>query len=382
MECAPCIVPTRHLSPPAPRRPSFSPQSAALYAACWLPLLVVYIGVLTTMTGGQLSILAVIIAALLNTLGPALLGGAVWWLTGRVPVPPRFSSRFGALHLLFATVYVASWMGWELIILGPLGPARPPDPMLWIYVLPWQGILGFMMYAVVAGISYAVRGAYLVNDLAVTAATAERLRAEAELAALRAHLDPHFLFNTLHGVMQLLRDDPGHAERALERLADLLGYVLRLDRSRVRTVTLETEWQFVQSYLWLEQLRLGERLRVLASLDDDALACVVPPFTLQPLVENAVRHGIAGKPGGGTLRISAHVIEDQMELVVADDGLGAAAPPGESSPGLGIPAVLRRVRGHFGPERVTADITTAAGAGFCVRMTMPAQPTDEGEVLA
>jgi hypothetical protein len=369
------------LLPPAPRRPAFSPQSAALYAACWLPLVVAYIGVLTTMTGGQLSVLAVTVAALLNTLGPALLGIVVWWLTGRFPVPRRMSTRFAAAHLAFGTAYVASWMVWELIILGPLGPARPPDPELWIYVLPWQGIIGYMMYAVVAGISYAVRGAFMVNDLAVTAATAERLRAEAELAVLRAHLDPHFLFNTLHGVMQLLRDDAENAERALERLADLLRYVLRLDRSRVRSVTLDAEWRFVQSYLWLEQLRLGDRLKVVSALDDDALACVVPPFCLQPLVENAVRHGLAPKPGGGTLRVTARMIDDQIEIMVADDGLGAAEPPDESSPGLGIPAVLRRVRGYFGADRVTADITTSTGSGFVVRMTMPAHPTDDGENL-
>ncbi len=379
------MVPTVQMPPSAARRPSRS-RIAVVYAACWLPLVVVYIGVLTAMAGGALSAAAITVAALLNTLGPALFGAGVWWLAGRLPIPPRLSARlsvrFFTVHVAFATVYVAAWMAWEFVILGPFGPARPPDPALWQYVLPWQGILGLMLYGVVAGASYAVRGAFLVSDLAFAAENAERLRAEAELAALRAHLDPHFLFNTLHGVMQLLRDDAEHAERALERLAELLRYVLRLDRSRVRTVSLEAEWEFVQSYLWLEQLRLGDRLRIDALLDDDALACEVPPFTLQPLVENAIRHGIAPKPEGGTVRLRAQYAGDRLQLEVSDDGIGAVRPPDDSSPGLGIPAVLRRIRGHFGASHVTATLATAPQAGFCVRMSVPALPySDPARVI-
>ena len=341
----------------------------------------VYIGVLTTMSGGEMSIVAVTVAALLNTTGPAVLGAAVWQLAARMPIPPRISARFLLVHVGFAIVFVALWMAWEFAILGPFGAARSPDPALLRYVLPWQGILGLLLYFVVAAASYAVQGTFLMHDLALAAENSERLRAEAELAALRAHLDPHFLFNTLHGVMQLLRDDAAHAERALERLAELLRYVLRLDRARVRLVTVEAEWQFVQSYLWLEQLRLGDRLRIDASLDDDALACEVPPFTLQPLVENAIRHGIAPKPEGGTLRVRVRQVADRLHIEVSDDGMGASEIPNETSPGLGIPAVLRRVRGQFGAGRVTAELTTSPGAGFSLTMSMPALSSTD-EVLA
>lgn len=339
--------------------------------------MVVYIGVLTTMSGGELSIFAITLAALLNTTGPAFLGGVVWWLAGRMPIPARISARFLGVHVAFAIAFVAAWMAWEFVILGPFGPSRAPDPELLRYVLPWQGILGLMLYFVVAATSYAVHGTFLMHDLAFTAENAERLRAEAELAALRAHLDPHFLFNTLHGVMQLLRDDAEHAERALERLAELLRYVLRLDRARVRVVTVEEEWAFVRSYLWLEQLRLGDRLRVDAVLDDDALACEVPPFTLQPLVENSIRHGIAPKPEGGTLRVRVRHSGDRLHIEVSDDGMGAAEAPTEASPGLGIPAVLRRIRGQFGASRVTADLATSPGAGFSLTMSMPALPSSD-----
>jgi ABC-type multidrug transport system fused ATPase/permease subunit len=220
---------------------------AALYAACWVPLVVIYIGVLTASTAGQMSIVAVTIAALLNTLGPALLGIAVWWISGRVPLTKRIDVPFVGVHILLAGAFVSAWMAWEFLILGPFGPTRPPDSYIWRYVLPWQGVVGVALYVVVAAVSYAVRGVLAISRLATAAEIADSLRTEAELAALRAHLDPHFLFNTLRGVMQLLRDDPAHAEEALERLADLLRFILHLDRSGVRVVTLEAGWRFVPS---------------------------------------------------------------------------------------------------------------------------------------
>lgn len=346
---------------------------AALYAACWLPLVVTYIGVLTWMTGGTLTAVDVTVSALLNTLGPAVLGAGVWWLSGRLPIPSPLSVRFMAVHVAGALAFVGAWMGWEFLILGPFGPSRPPDSVLWQYVLPWQGIIGVMLYGIVAAVTYAMRGVLGMHTLAVAVAESDRRRVEAELAALRAHLDPHFLFNTLHGVMQLVRDDPPNAERALERLSDLLRYVLRLDRERVRAVAVEAEWRFVQSYLWLEQTRLGDRLRTDVEIDDDALACEVPPFTLQPLVENALRHGIAPRREGGTLRIRVRQVDDRLHVDVSDDGVGAAVAPGDDTPGLGLPAVLRRVRGHFGADVVTSAVATAPGAGFAVHIDMPAR---------
>lgn len=365
------LVPTL-TAPAAPRGHASRAQTAALYAACWVPLVVAYIGVLTWMTGGTLSVIAVTVGALLNTAGPAVLGAGVWWLAGRVPIPSPLSLRFFAVHALGTLLFVGAWTGWELLISGPFGPVQPPEEAMWRYVLPWQGILGILLYGVVASVSYAVRGALLVREFAVAAADAERLRAEAELKALRAQLHPHFLFNALHGVMQLVRDEPAQAERALEKLADLLRYVLRLDRVRARTVSLEAEWQFVQSYLWLERMRLGERLIVETSFDDDALTCQVPSFTLQPLVENAVRHGLAARDAVVTLTIRAEQTGDRLHLEVSDDGVGAASAPGDESPGLGLSAVVRRLRAIFGQDAVDVAVTTAPAAGFRVQLSLPA----------
>lgn len=346
-----------------------------VYAACWLPLALIYTIVLNVMANGTMPVVVALEAGVTNALGPALLGGAVWWVSGRVPFPERGLSRFVLLHAVLGATYAAAWTAWEYQMMGPEGRARSSDYALWHYVMPWQAVLGLCLYGLIAGVSYAVRGVTRSRDLRLVAERAERLCAQAELAALRAHINPHFLFNTLHSVAQLLRGEPARAESALERLSDLFRYVLRLDRQGVELVTLEDEWRFVQSYLWLEQMRMGERLAVDAVLDDDVLAYAVPPFTLQPLVENAVRHGLAPKREGGTLRIRAREAAGELLLEVSDDGAGADPAALANGTGIGVRAVRQRLAARHG-ERARTEVEGRAGGGFRVRLTLPAEMVD------
>lgn len=347
-------------------------RAVALYVAAWLPFVAIYAAVLEVMTQGAMSHPATLAAASANLAAPAVLGAGVWLVSRRIPWREDGIPLFLTVHAVLATAFAAGWVGWELLLLGPTGPVRAPTYEMWRYVLPWQAFVGFALYGVVAGTSYATRGVLRSRDLRLAAERAERMRAEAELAALRAHINPHFLFNTLHSVMQLLRDRGPDAEEALERLADLFSYVLRLERQRVDVVTLEDEWRFASSYLWLEQMRLGPRLRVETVFDEDALQCAVPPFTLQPLVENAVRHGIGPRPGGGTIRVAARELAGRLEIEVADDGVGAEPDRPTDDPGLGERAVHRRLAARFG-DAARASITTSPGAGYCVRLSLPAE---------
>ncbi len=342
-----------------------------MYGASWLPLVAIYAGVLVAMTDGTLSIAHILMAAFLNALAPAVMGIVVWTLSGRLPWPERRHSVFLATHAALSVGFAGGWVAWELLISGPFGPARPPDYALLRYVLPWQAIIGFILYGVVAGVSYAVRGILRSRDLQVAAERAERLRTQAELATLRAHINPHFFFNTLHCVSQILRTDPLRAEVALEHLSSLFRYVLRLDRHNVELVTLEDEWRFTQTYLWLEQVRMGDRLAVVSELDDDALECAVPPFTLQPLVENAVRHGLAPKRGGGTITVVAHEREGMIEITVADDGVGTTDDARTREVGLGSRAVSQRLLACYG-ARAQSRVVTAPGCGYAVTLTFPA----------
>jgi sensor histidine kinase YesM len=135
-------------------------------------------------------------------------------------------------------------------------------------------------------------------------------------------------------------------------------------------VPLGDEWAFVQHYLGLEALRLGSRLRISTELDPDALDAVIPCFTLQPLVENAVRHGIAPLPQGGSIRVSARLDGDHVTITVCDDGCGADPRAVAGADGHGLKALRRRVEARYGPSGSLA-IETAPGKGFTVVLTLP-----------
>jgi LytS/YehU family sensor histidine kinase len=213
----------------------------------------------------------------------------------------------------------------------------------------------------------------------------EAAAARAELHALRAQLDPHFLFNTLHSLTALARRDPAAVERGLETFGALLRYVLDANRrggAELRgastrpaddDVTLADELAFVRDYLALERLRLGDRLRVEESLDDDAHECLVPAFALQPLVENAIRHGIAPRASGGTLRLAATLDPpDTLVVEVADDGVGCDADAPSVAGGLGIALVRRRLAARFG-STARVEIATRPAQGFRVRVSLPVE---------
>ena len=358
--------------PPAPMTRA---RFALAYAACWIPIGVLY-GVVVMLQTGQVSAALAVRVGMENAVTPAVMGLGVWYLSRRYEWPEGRIWAFAGVHLLLAVVFGLTWTVSVYAMMGEAGRARMSEYVVWHIVLPWQWVFGVFLYGLVAGVSYALRAATRSRDLRILAERAERLRAQAELSALRAHINPHFLFNTLHTVTQLLRGDPARAEAALEHLSDLFRYALRLDRQRVELVSLEDEWQFVESYLWLEQLRMGERLRVDASLDDEALACAVPPFTLQPLVENAIRHGIGPSPAGGTLVVRAAERNGVLEIEVRDNGAGADAAAVASDAGLGVRAVRQRIQARHG-ARATAQVTSEIGKGFRVVLVLPAEPVPE-----
>jgi hypothetical protein len=148
----------------------------------------------------------------------------------------------------------------------------------------WQAVFGGLIYFVIAGGAYSWDNARRVREEAARAARADALRAQAELAVLRSQLNPHFLLNTLHAALGLVRRDPALAERALERLGEVLHYGLRMHRESLDQVALADEWAFVRSYLEIESLRLEERLRLSLEADPEAMSGLMLPFVLQPLV--------------------------------------------------------------------------------------------------
>jgi signal transduction histidine kinase len=345
-------------------------KSGVRWLSIWTPFVAAYGGILLVQSNGAMSALAALQAAAHLALVPGLLAIVVWWLTSIVLLPERKPLRFAAIHLALAAVFSAISTWWFIRPL--ITRADVPLPTVWRSVLPWQIINGLFMYGLIAAVSYAIRGTWGARDLRLATERAERLRAQAELAALRAHINPHFLFNTLHSVTQLLRSDPSRAEAALERLSDLFRYALRLDRERLELVSLEDEWRFTASYLWLEQMRMGDRLTIESSFSDDALACAVPPFILQPLVENAVRHGLGPSRAGGTVALRATEAEGRLTIDVCDDGVGAQPMAVENGTGIGVRSVRQRLEARHGAKS-RVEIVTAVGKGTRVTLTLPAE---------
>lgn len=308
----------------------------------------------------------------------------VWGLARRYPVERPVWGRRLALHagaalvvlLAMDVLYVFVQQGVD-VLFGK--PAAPFGDVFRRFLLN-ASAFDLLTYAglVMAGQMTAARREARARQAALERAERERLRAQArlsqaELTALRAHLNPHFLFNTLHAVSALMREDPARAEEALERLSELLRYALRLDRERCDLVRLADEADFVRHHLALEALRFGPRLRTVLHFDPAACDALVPPFTLQPLVENAVKHAVGPRREGAALTVTAVLDEEEetLHLRVCDDGPGADAARAAASPGLGLRAVRQRAEARFGPRAVVA-VRTAPGEGFDVTVTLPA----------
>lgn len=236
----------------------------------------------------------------------------------------------------------------------------------------WPFLYNVMIYVMVAGIFQTVRANAAAQRQALAAQQAQTLLVAAELGALRSKLNPHFLFNTLHSIIALTQRNPAAAETALFQFSDMLRYVLDTERAGVDRVTLDTELDFVRDYLDLESLRLGQRLQVEWDLDPDAGDILLPALTLQPLVENSIKHAFNPFSRPGLLRIESR--HDRaaglLRVTVRDDGPGASPEEIAASPGLGIRTIGRRLELDYA-GRAALDIDSRPGAGFSACVTLP-----------
>ncbi len=195
--------------------------------------------------------------------------------------------------------------------------------------------------------------------------TGEQRLTEANLKLLQAQIEPHFLFNTLSNVLHLIDEKPADARRMLENLTAYLR--ASLQRTRAGPTTLGEELELVRAYLEIQAVRLGERLRWEIQAAPELRHVELPPLLLQPLVENAVRHGLEPKPGGGAITVRAELTGQELRLEVADTGLGMA----ETSPaGVGLANVRARVE-ELGGGRGELVLRPNRPQGLAVTITFP-----------
>ena len=223
-----------------------------------------------------------------------------------------------------------------------------------------------------------LRNLELQSERAAQQQREQRLRelaGQSELRALRAQINPHFLFNALNSLADLTQEDPQAAEAAILHLSQIFRYAL--DASQRESVFLEEELSFVESYLALERLRFEDRLRCEVLASAEARRCRLPPMLIQPIVENAVKHGISCKVGGGTVTIHATVKEQKLHVDIADDGIGFDPNFANVSErkGLGLENVRSRLE-HLG-GRGSLVVDSTPGKGTKVSLEISAQEGEE-----
>ncbi len=188
---------------------------------------------------------------------------------------------------------------------------------------------------------------------------------EAQLRLLQAQIEPHFLFNTLANIESLLDADPPRARAMLEAFSDHLR--AGMGQLRVEETTLGAELEMAANYLRLLQIRMGARLRFAVDAGLEARAALLPPLLLQPLVENAIRHGLEPKVAGGEVRIEALVEEGRLRIRVVDDGLGQDAPSAGRGAGMALANIRARLRHRYG-ERASLNLRHADGTSATLEL--------------
>ena len=228
-------------------------------------------------------------------------------------------------------------------------------------------LTGTLPFIAVAAAAQALAAHTRARDRELEAARMKGQLAEARLSALSAQLQPHFLFNTLQAISTLIPRDPVAADRVLASLSDLLREVLRHEQQQV---PLEEELRVLESYLDISRTRFGDRLTISIAADAQIRRALVPFFVLQPLVENALHHGVGSRAGAGTIHIGAAREANRLWLSVTDDG--PKTEPGEPGRGLGLANTRARLQELYGAA-ATLEYGPRPEGGFRVRVGIPYQ---------
>ena len=293
----------------------------------------------------------------------------VWYLCRALPVHETSTLRLALTHGAGAMLMgvASNYLGGALARLA--GSVWSGADVHQAYLAKSGGVMaaGALVYLLDVSLYYVMMGAEATRRAEQRSMELSILAREAELRALRAQIHPHFLFNSLNSISALVSMDPGKAREMCVLLAEFFRRTLAVGEKPA--VTLEEELGVARTYLAIERMRLGERLSVEEQVEDGALACRLPPLLLQPLVENAIRHGIASRHDGGVLRIEAQAQGDRLVISVGNPFDPEA--PRRPGVGVGLANVRGRLLAGYG-DRARVDVEQGAEA-FRVSIAMPAE---------
>ncbi len=304
---------------------------------------------------------------------PAAVTPLIFRLSDRYKLEAGRWARAFAAHALAVAAFSILHVACMIAVRGVMWPRLAyPTTVPWATYVQRQYLTNMdwvlMTYAAVAALAYAVGYQRESQGRAVRTAHLEARLAEARLKTLEAELHPHFLFNTLHAISTLIHVQPDAADRMISRLSDLLR--ITFARTGAARVPLQEELEFLQKYLEIEQTRFQDRLTVSYDVDPDTLDAEVPRMILQPLVENAIKHGVAPKKAPGLIRIVAAREGDALRLEVCDNGVGlSGGARARLQGGVGLSNTRDRLECLYGAAHALEFLEN--GEGLAVRMSFP-----------
>lgn len=342
------------------------PGRVVAYMAIWLPLGVLLAALLAFQ--GVFGWTAALVVAVPLTNAYGFLCLSAWYVTGGSPVDRAGALRVAVSAVASASLSSAVWLLIARMWLGLIGSfARWADvPASFRLAAPTLFGFGFLLYLLAMAASYLAAAFNVSRDAERRGLELQVLAREAELRALRAQIDPHFLFNSLQSISALTTVEPAAARRMCLLLADFLRETLALGARK--RIPLSSELALARTFLSVEQVRFGDRLRV--EIDDRDAGVddlLVPPLVLQPLIENAVAHGIAHMIEGGVVRIG--VERRVTTLVVTVDNPCDRERPAGRGTGLGLRNVRERLEGLYGDDALLQ--TEEKDGRYTARVTMP-----------
>src|SRR5499426_4370940 len=313
-------------------------------------------------SGAAVSWRRALVIALADWYAWALLAPAIGWLARRFAIERRSWLLSLLVHFPASLFFSVLKIVIESKLLQWFDPAPAP-----YYSLQFSSTI-FTYYAILGAIyAFDYYGKYRAHELKASQLQAQL--AQAQLQALKMQLHPHFLFNTLHAISSLMRRDVEAAERMITRLSDLLR--LTLENVGAQETSLRQELEFLESYLEIEKTRFRDRLQVRMNIEPETLDARVPNLILQPLVENAVRHGVAPHAAPGLIEISARLKENKLELQVRDNGAGLTdARRAQIKEGVGWANTRARLEQLYGAGAYF-DLSNRDKGGLVVSLTIP-----------
>ncbi|MRV73902.1 sensor histidine kinase [Duganella sp. FT92W] len=351
-------------------------RGAALYLLAWL-LLGVAIGGATAAAFDTPWFNAMLFAVPATMLYGVGAGFSAYYLCRAYPLSERslagVVTALGASAVVSALLWSALLGGWNALC-GWLEVAWAGIP----YTPPLKAVifgLGVLLYGLLAAVNYLATESERASNAQQRELQSRLAAREAELRMLRTQIDPHFLFNSLNSISALTSQNPKGAREMTLQLAGF--FRLSLGVAERTAIPLSQEMQLVRHFLAVEKVRFGDRLQLEEAIHADAESCLVPPMIIQPLVENAVKHGIAGLPDGGKIRVAARRAGSQLQVVVDNAMDDDEAPSsGGKGNGIGLANVRQRLAGCYGTE---AAVHWGARDGvFVVEMTLPARTAEAG----